>query len=121
MQPEERDAALLWDMLSYSRVAQELVRGGSLDDFLVNCAMRLASERALEIVGEAANHVSEAFRAAHPEISWSDIVGLRNVLIHGYSRVDHEIVWAVLMEHLPQLISRMEPLIPTPPSEPGAP
>ena len=69
MQPEERDAALLWDMLRYSTEAKNLVVGRSFQGFLDDPLVRLANERALEIVGEAANHVSPDFRSAHPQKS----------------------------------------------------
>ena len=111
MQPEGRDEALLWDMLNYAREAQRQAKGLTLDTFVADMTARLACERALEIVGEAANHVSEPLRAAHPEVVWSDIIGLRNVLIHGYSEVDHEIIWTVLDEHVPVLIRQLEALL----------
>jgi uncharacterized protein with HEPN domain len=40
--------------------------------------------RKLEVIGEAAGKVSKAFRAAHPEIPWREMTGLRHRLIHGY-------------------------------------
>jgi uncharacterized protein with HEPN domain len=49
---------------------------------------RLAVERLLEIVGEAANSLSEDFRTQHPTVPWRDIIGLRVVLAHHYHRVD---------------------------------
>jgi uncharacterized protein with HEPN domain len=43
---------------------------------------QLAVERLLEIIGEAANSLSEDFRTQHPAIPWRDIIGLRVVLAH---------------------------------------
>ena len=111
MQPEDRDKALLWDMLNYAREARRQAQGLTLETFVDDVTIRLACERALEIVGEAANHVSQPFRLAHSEVAWSDIIGLRNVLIHGYSKVDHEIIWAVLDEHLPVLMRQLEAVL----------
>ena len=56
---------------------------------------QLAVERLLEIIGEAANSLSEEFRAQHPAIPWRDIIGLRVVLAHHYHRVDPGQVWAI--------------------------
>lgn len=57
----------------------------------------------LQLVGEAARALSEDFRAAHPEIPWSQIVGMRNILVHNYFGIDTEIVWAAVERDLPAL------------------
>ena len=49
---------------------------------------RLAVERLLEIIGEAANSLSEDFRTQHPSVPWRDIIGLRVVLAHHYHRAE---------------------------------
>jgi uncharacterized protein with HEPN domain len=70
--------------------------------------------RCLEIIGEAANHVSEEICAANPEIPWAAIIGMRNNLIHGYNEVNYSLVWAtvqndlkVLEERIPQIIGSL--------------
>lgn len=82
MKPEERDAAHLWDMLESARVAHELLERRSLDAYLGDRVRRLALERALELIGEAARRVTHKFQSAHPEIDWRGIIGQRNVLAH---------------------------------------
>jgi uncharacterized protein with HEPN domain len=62
--------------------SQQIVGGVSRDEFLRNRTVQLAVERLLEVIGEAARRVSEAFRQAHPEIPWRRIVAQRNVLSH---------------------------------------
>ncbi len=57
--------------------------------------------RQLEIVGEATKRISEATRARFPGVPWRKASGLRDFLIHDYSSVDAEIVWAVTENHLP--------------------
>jgi len=49
--------------------------------------------RHLQIIGEAARALPEEIQALAPEISWSEIIGMRNVLIHGYFQIDIDIVW----------------------------
>jgi uncharacterized protein with HEPN domain len=44
-------------------------------------------------IGEAANHISEGFRADHPEIDWAKIIGMRNILAHEYRGTKDDIVW----------------------------
>ena len=67
--------------------------------------------RCLEIIGEAANHISEEICTANPEIPWAAIIWMRNNLIHGYNEVNYSLVWAtvqndlkVLEERIPQII-----------------
>lgn len=66
--------------------------------------------RNLEILGEAAAHVPEGFRAGTSEIEWPRIVGLRNRVVHGYFAVDLELVWRIVRDDLPALASRLRSL-----------
>lgn len=79
MKPEERDAALLWDMLEAAKDIAEFTENIEFVDFNSNKMLRYAVERQLVVIGEAANHISEKFRILHPEISWRGIIGQRNV------------------------------------------
>ena len=54
-------------------------------------------------VGELAGHLSPEFTANHADIPWRNIIGLRNVVVHGYGQLDTETVWATLKDDLPQL------------------
>lgn len=57
----------------------------------------------LQIIGEAARHLSSEFRARHEEIPWRLVIGMRNHLVHGYFDVDPDIVWAAITERIPEL------------------
>ncbi|MFH1911946.1 MAG: HepT-like ribonuclease domain-containing protein [Pseudomonadota bacterium] len=70
MQPEGRDAAYLWDMLDAARAVREFVSSRTYDDYQKDRMLRGAVERHIEIIGEAANHVSDDFQKAHPNIPW---------------------------------------------------
>ena len=59
--------------------------------------------RALEIVGEASKRIPREVRDRHPELPWRAIGGTRDRLIHDYSRVDLEVIWATVREDLPGL------------------
>lgn len=59
--------------------------------------------RNLEIIGEAAKMVPESVRAAHPEVEWRKIAGLRDILAHQYFEVDMDIIWDILQSKLPSL------------------
>jgi len=117
MQPEDRDAAHLWDMLAYARTAMTLVGEASLEAYLSDRTRQLALERALEIVGESARRLSDTFRAAHPDIPWRAIIGLRTILAHDYGSILQERLWNIAVGQVPDLIRIIEPLVPAP--EPG--
>lgn len=74
--------------------------------------LSLAVVRLLEIVGEAAAHISEPVQTSLPGIPWRQITGARNRLIHGYFDVDLDIVWAILQNDLPPLIAQLEQVLP---------
>ena len=57
----------------------------------------------LQIIGEAANNISDATKGEWPEISWRSIIGMRNILVHGYFYVDADIAWKAVEEDLPPL------------------
>jgi uncharacterized protein with HEPN domain len=112
MRPESRDPAYLWNMVDAARTAQEIAGETSYEAFLADRVRRLAMERAIEIIGEAAQRVSETLKQAHPEIPWSSIVGQRNVIVHQYTRIDYVRIWEVATTHAPELIRQIEPLLP---------
>ena len=117
MTAERDDNSYLWDMLTAARAVETFVRGRTDADYLADLMLRSAVERQIEIIGEAARHVSDAFQAAHPEILWRPIQAQRHVLAHDYGEIRHERIWRVATVHIPELIRQLEPLVPPPPSE----
>ncbi|MBE6506784.1 MAG: DUF86 domain-containing protein [Methanocorpusculum parvum] len=67
--------------------------------------------RALEVIGEAAKHVSDDFRTQHPEIAWRGMCGLRDRLIHAYFAVDLEKVWEISTTKIPELVTQVDSLL----------
>ena len=59
--------------------------------------------RQLEIIGEATKRVSKELRSKHPDIPWSDMAGMRDVLLHDYIDVDLGVVWKTASENIPDL------------------
>jgi uncharacterized protein with HEPN domain len=59
--------------------------------------------RNIEVIGEAAKHVSQSSRERMPELEWKRICGMRDVLIHDYIGVDLEQVWNVAYGWIPEL------------------
>jgi uncharacterized protein with HEPN domain len=79
----------------------------SRESFLTDRTMQHAVIRCLTVIGEAANRVSVDTRAALPEISWAEAVGLRNVLVHEYQRIDLARIWTIVQDDLPPLLSAL--------------
>ena len=59
--------------------------------------------RNLEVIGEAVKRLSDARKSRHPDVPWSQIAGMRDVLIHPYFRVSLSLVWVAIHEQLPLL------------------
>lgn len=114
MPPENRDAAYLWDMLEAARTIQNFTAGVSLEAYFVDRKLQLAVERLIEIIGEAARLVSDAFKVQHPEIPWRLIVAQRNVLAHDYGEIMQDRIWRVATDRIPELVQQLQKLLPTP-------
>ena len=78
---------------------------------LLGARVRDAVLRNLEVLGEAAKNVPDEFRARHPEIEWSRIAGLRDVLIHRYFGIDYATVWDTVAQRVPALRRQVEALL----------
>ncbi len=115
MPHDPNDAAYLWDMLRYARTVERLVVGRSMQDYAKDEVLRLAVERAVEIIGEACRGVSKGLRDQHPEVPWRQIEAQRHILTHDYAAIVDEKVWRVATVHVPALIALLEPLVPPPP------
>jgi uncharacterized protein with HEPN domain len=112
MSPDEKDAAYLWDMREAARETVRFLEGLNLEQFIVDRRLRLAVERELEIIGEAARRVSRGFQDAHPDVPWRAMIGQRNVLAHDYGEIDPALVWNVADQRLPELIAQLDALVP---------
>ena len=67
----------------------------------------------LQILGEAAAKVPAELQSQYPELPWSRMIGMRNVLVHGYFNIDLEIVWAVVENDLHTLKEILTPILGT--------
>ena len=73
--------------------------------------MQLALTRLMEIIGEAANRVSSAKKEKIADIPWSQIIGMRNRLIHAYDIIDYDLLWDTIKSDLPRLIRSLKNII----------
>jgi len=70
--------------------------------------LMLSLLKLVEIIGEAACRVTMDVREANPNIPWDQIVGTRNRLVHGYDKVDLEVLWRIVRDDLPALIKQLQ-------------
>lgn len=118
MRRESRDPAYLWDMLEAAKTILSFTRCVTPEQYRADLKLRLAVEREIGIIGEAARRVSGPFQSTHPEIPWQKIIAQRNVMIHEYGDIDHERIWQLVIDHIPRLVEQLTPLIPPIPEEP---
>jgi uncharacterized protein with HEPN domain len=90
---------------------RELTANAELAAFAENWGMKRAVEHGLLIIAEAAKHLPTSLKEARPEVPWEKIHGLGNLLRHEYRRVDPEILWSIVTEHLAALDSAAAALL----------
>jgi uncharacterized protein with HEPN domain len=87
---------------------ERFITGRTRADLETDDQLALAIVKSIEIVGEAAAHVTADVRAELPEIPWPEVVGMRNHLIHSYFDIDNDRVWDTATEDLPRLKAIIE-------------
>ena len=75
----------------------------------------------LQVLGEAANNISDAACAAYPEIDFKGWAGLRHRLVHDSANIDLDIVWNAAKNDMPVLESALKPIVDAMPKEPELP
>jgi uncharacterized protein with HEPN domain len=107
MRPDE---ARLFDMVTAIVLAIEHLGDTSEDEFLASLSLQASVTYRLIILGEAAGNVSPEVQAAHPEIPWGALRGLRNIAAHAYFNVDFRRIWKTVREELPDILARLRTL-----------
>lgn len=100
----ERRPKLLFDAIASIDAAQAFVAGVDLAAYEASLLLRSATERQLEILGEACARLAREDEAAFERVPLARLaVGLRNRIIHGYVAVDDETVYRTVVDDLPAL------------------
>ncbi len=102
------DKSRLMDMLDAARLASEFVKERKRSDLDIDPMLKHALVNVIEIIGEAGKYISDEFKTDYPEIPWIDIVDMRNRLIHGYFKINLNIVWDTVTNDIPVLIEQLE-------------
>lgn len=116
-----RDETRIVHMLqALERIEQE-TRETSRDKLFFDDRLTRAIILDCIVLGEAANNVTEAYCAVHPEVPWADIAGFRHKLVHDYSGIDFGILWDTMTNDVPALLTMFRKLVAALPPAPDKP
>ena len=104
------DAGRLQDILDSIQKIQERI-GGGRQQFESDEMLQVWVVHHLQIIGEAARSISPALRVAHPGIPWTNVIAMRNLLVHEYFGVDIEEVWSTAVNDLLLLRPEVEAML----------
>jgi uncharacterized protein with HEPN domain len=98
------------DMIGFAKRVLAYADGFDQAGFAANGLNYDATLRNLELIGEAASHVPDLVRAAHPQIPWRLVIATRNRLIHGYLGIDNDVLWSIIRDDIPALLEQLRAL-----------
>ncbi len=111
----QRDLQFLLDMLQSAELIMTYTAQCSKDAFIDNVQLQDSVIRRLLVIAEAARRVSEVTRQTLPNISWQEINGMRNRLVHEYDDINLNIIWDVVQFEIRPLIEKLKLQIPPEP------
>ncbi len=104
----QRDLQFLLDMLQSAELILTYTAQCSKDEFVANVQLQDSVIRRLLVIAEAARRVSDTTRQSLPNVSWQEINGMRNRLVHEYNDVNLNIVWDAVQFEIPPLIEELK-------------
>lgn len=114
------ETRIVYMLQALERIEQE-TRETSRDKLFFDDRLTRAIILDFIVLGEAANNVTEAYCAVHPEVPWADIAGFRHKLVHDYSGIDFGILWDTMTNDVPALLTMFRKLVAALPPAPDKP
>jgi len=105
------DKQRLLHIIDAIAAVEEYVKDADPGIFNKNSMMRFATIKQIEIIGEAANHITTETKDKFTGISWVQIIGMRHILVHEYFGIDTDVIWEVITQYLPELKLSIESVI----------
>ena len=99
------------DMIDFAEKAVAYTKGKTRTEFVADALTYDATLRNLQLIGEAATHIPNAVREAHPEIPWRAIIGARNRLAHAYLSMNDHLIWSMIQDGIPKLLPTLQQLL----------
>lgn len=107
-----RDALLyVADVVAAGEAILRYTDGVTFEAFAANDEKRAAVERQVFVIGEAAARLPDEWKQRRPGVPWRKIVGLRNLLAHGYWEIDAEELWDIARNKVPEFVSELRSLL----------
>lgn len=103
MREASKDLMRLQHMVQAMERIKRYTSGKRFDDLVEDDMMYYAIVKNIEIIGEAANLLTNNFKNEHPDTPWKLITGMRHYIVHEYFQVDNTVIWDVIQNDLPQL------------------
>lgn len=100
-------------MLDAGREVIEFTKDKTRDDLVSDRMLYYSIVRLFEIIGEAANNITQDFQTKHPSIPWIDIIAMRHRLIHGYNDINLDIIWNTVKVDVPVFVVELESILGT--------
>lgn len=107
-----RDEAALLDIVRAGQLILEFAQGLDYSQLEADLRSQSAVLYQITVMGEATKRLSREFREQHPEVPWSDIAGIRDIVAHQYDRIDLDIIFQVIQRNVPELLDLLMPLLP---------
>jgi uncharacterized protein with HEPN domain len=104
-------------MFDMVRKIQERTKDLTRERFDEDEDLRIVLLHLVQVIGEAARHVSEEGRAAHPEIPWQEVVGMRHKIVHDYMDIREAVLWDTVTRDIPLLAAHLAKFVPADPPE----
>lgn len=106
-----RDETRLEHMLQALERIEATAKTVNRDDLYFEDLTTRAIMYDFTVLGEAANNISAEYCAAHPEVPWSAVAGLRHKLVHDYAGIDYGILWQSMTVDVPALLPIIKNLV----------
>lgn len=107
----------LEDMQSHIAFLKSVAAEHSFDQYSRSRALQYACRYALLVVAEAANHLPAPLREDAPDVPWRSIISIGHKLRHEYHRIDEDVIWDIIANHLGPLDAAVSQLLAMP--DPG--
>ncbi len=114
---QHRDLMYLGHMLDAAKQVADKVADVDKAAFDSDENLCLALLHLVQIIGESARRVSEETRTLHPQVPWSNIVGMRHKIVHDYFKIDYDLLWDVATKDMPELVVELRKFVPDNPVE----
>ena len=111
MKGKVSDEIRLRHILESINFIETFTTGKVKEDIFKNFMYRFSIERQLEIIGEAANNLSPSLIEKNTDVPWPQIISFRNFIVHEYFVLDLELIWDVIVNHIPSFKTQVENIL----------